>query len=171
MIPPCFLGLCLQDSSIDVLKFGFRGKESHLFLFSVADSAAVQSGKRCAESNSTPASCEESSSPRSYYRAQQSFDSATRYNSNTRNTYLVLQFLILCVHFSNVLLHLPKLSFFLESTFLCGLPVLYEPMVKQRLIGLFREIGILSFRIQIFSLSHTNLQMIRESKLLILTYT
>ena len=41
MIPPCFLGLCLQDSSIDVLKFGFRGKESHLFLFSVADSAAV----------------------------------------------------------------------------------------------------------------------------------
>lgn len=67
--PLWHLDLYLRDNSTDVLKFDFRGKESLLSQFSVTDSAIVLSGKQCAKSDSAPASCVESGSPRSYYRA------------------------------------------------------------------------------------------------------
>ena len=68
-IRPCSQGRYCQGIPAGGSKSSSTKMENHLFPFSIADSAKVSSKKQCAEFGSAPASCANSGSHLSYYRA------------------------------------------------------------------------------------------------------
>ena len=114
---PCSPGPRSRDSPKGETKSGSARMVSHPSRFSIADSAKVWSGKRCAATGSTPISYEDFGSLRSCYRAWSSFDLAMNCQLYTM-TYLFFELLILNAHSLNVFFHLLELGLLLESALL-----------------------------------------------------